>query len=388
MTWVETINEKPIKAIRVMLIIITMFIIISLVLAFILNRYFLNIPISDILAVTLGALALPLGAISLAVSMVIASRQDMQLSKLKKIGEQTSDTVNRLTTDSSIQNRIKKFFYNYGSGDLMPKYKCIYPVSYIPSTPLPQVSQADFYVFHVLGSFMDEKDLDILGIPSDTVIENGKSLNENTIFICTKNPWLNKFYEIKNIKTDEDLIESRNFVSNTLKLPCWFVNDLRGISEDKKRNIKILVSTEPNECGRLDVLLESPANEIYRVAQSCGGNIENDFINNIQSDYAIFARFSKSNYQHIIIAGIHQYGTWIVGELLNSLICGKEMDYYSIFLDNNDFICIVTGEFSQIKLKVKRDSIQIYKKYFWVKEADRWARKYTDKEENNNPRAD
>ena len=174
------------------------------------------------------------------------------------------------------------------------------------------------------------------------------------------------------------MIELKKWFSEDLKLPCWFVNDLRG--SEKPRNIKIMIFTEPDECGRLDVLLESPADEIYTIAQSSKDNVKNSYIDNIQRDYAIFARLSKSNYQHIIIAGMHQYGTWIIGELLNLLICGKEIDYSSTFLDNNDFICIITGEFIQSKLKVKKDSIQIYDKYIWIKEGDRWTRKYTEKE--------
>jgi len=378
------INKEPIKFIKILFLIIIVFIFISLLIAIILNRFLFKIDYSDIIAITLGAIALPFGAFSLAVSMFIASRQDIQLDKLEKIGEETSITVNSLTTDASIRSTIRKFFYNLSPDDSTPKYKCIYPVYFNPSTPLPQVSQADFYVFHVLGSFIKDEDyLEIEGIPNNLDIEKGKSLQENVILICTKNPWLNKFYEVKTIKKDSNLDEIKNFISEDLKLPCWFVNDVRGMSEEEsknKRNIKIMVSTKPDECGRLEDLLESPANKIYQDAQNCSGNVANILI---QSDYAIFARLSESGHQRVIIAGIHQYGTWIIGELLNCLICGDKVDYYLTFLDNNDFICIVTGEFSQTKLKVKKSSIQIYKNYIWVKESDQWTRKYTDKKENN-----
>lgn len=398
MNWFEIDNKNPKRAFIIIFItVIAICIIISLVFLLNLKRFFLNTSILDILAVTLGALALPLGAISLAVSIIIASRQDIQILKLKTISEQTSDTVTKLTTiskdtgdtvkklttESAIQDRLKEFFNNHDADDLIKKYKCIYPVYYNTTTttnPLPQVSQADFYVFHVLGSHMDEAKLEILGVQNDQDIEDKEFLKENAIFICTKNPCLTKFYEIKDIKEEKDLNEAKDWLKDTLKLPCWFVNDHRGIP-DNKRNIKILVYTEPNECGHLELLLESPANEIYITAQSCGSNIQNPFREIIQRDYAIFARLSKSefNSQHIIIAGIHQHGTWIVGELLNRLLYGEKLDYYSTFLDNNDFICIITGEFSQNRLKVKGDSIQIYNRYIWIKEGDRWTRKYTEK---------
>ena len=186
MTWFEMKNKNPKMAIIITFIIISIFIVIALILPFTLNRFF-NTPIPDILAIT-GALAIPLGAISLAVSIFIASRQDMQLSKLTNIGVQTSDTVERLTTDSSIQNKIKRFFYNYGSDDSIKKYKCIYPVTYNIQNPLPQVSQADFYVFHVLGSNMGEENLDIMGIPNDLVIGDEESLNEMLFLSAPKIP--------------------------------------------------------------------------------------------------------------------------------------------------------------------------------------------------------
>ena len=376
------INKNPKRAIIIIFIIINViFFIIALVLPYTLNR-FLYTPIKDILAITLGMLAIPLGAISLALSMFIASRQDMQLGKLTTIGVQTGSTVDRLTTESSIQNKIKNFFNNYGSDDSPKKYKCIYPVTYDIKNPLPQVSQADFYVFHVLGSHMKEENLEIMGISNNHQFRDGESLDENAILVCTKNPWLKKFYEIKEIKTDDNVKETRDWFSKNLKLPCWFVNDLRG--DKTKRNIKIMVSTDPDECGHLDFFIESPANEIYSVVENSNGNVKDPHEDIIQRDYAIFARLSKSvnnsPCQHIIIAGIHQYGTWIIGELLNLLICGKEIEYDSTFLDNNDFICIITGEFIQNKLKVKKDSIQVYNRYIWIKESDRWTRKYTEKE--------
>jgi hypothetical protein len=192
-------------------------------------------------------------------------------------------------------------------------------------------------------------------------------------------------YKIETITSDDDLERLKKWPLDALNIPCWFVEDKRGNVEDKcnKKSIyKIKIYSHSNG-NVLEELLQSPSEYLYEEMNKVGYGLRFTPQSDIQRDYGIFARFSKDNYQHIIIAGIHQYGTWIVAQLLNDLLCGEKMEYCSTFLDNNDFISIITGEFVHKKLLVNKDSIEVLHKFIWVKEGDHWIRKPQIKDKVN-----
>lgn len=310
------------------------------------------------------SIAITLGFIAIIMTIYIASRQDDQLNQLKGIGEQTGETVEKLTTESVISKRIKIFF-THTAENSRKKYKCVFPVDYSKG-PLPSISQGDFYAIHIVSSRLGEDNLELIGIGKDEQLKDNQG---NLIFICAANAGLQETYKIEKINNEDDMKKLKEWPLNDLNLPCWFIEDLRSGRSIKK--IKIYSNFGGDT---IEELLESPSEKIYEEMHKQKPGTKYEPLTDIQRDHAIFARLSKDNNQHIIIAGLHQYGTWIVGQLLNNLLCGEKMEYCSIFLDSKDFISIITGEFVHKKLLVAKDSIQVLHRFIWVKEADRWIR--------------
>lgn len=169
----------------------------------------------------------------------------------------------------------------------------------------------------------------------------------------------------------------KDWLLTELKLPCWFVEDFRESKNNDHPVRKIAIYNDSNN-EIIEDLLASPTEPCYIVARKLKeGEKYNDNIN-LQRDYGIFARMNKNNNQYIIIVGIHGYGTWIVAELLNNLLSNKKVDYESVFRQSKDFITIISGELNRKELTVNWKSIMVHNQYMWVKEGDKWIRKYRD----------
>lgn len=305
------------------------------------------------------------------VAIHIALIQQSQLTKLEDVGKQTGETIEKLKTDSLINEIVNNFFIlTDKEKGRQKKYKCIFPVEY-RSKPLPFINQGDFYAIHVLSSRLGEDNLDLKRITQNDTIEDSL-LKGNVIFICAPiaNPALRRLFDTEKIKGEEDRQRLKKWPLEGLGIPCWFVEDYRGAKKERPvRMIKI--SHE-----QINELLPSPAEDRYEEADMLEGEkYEPEDI--ILRDHGIFARITKDNNQYIIIAGIHQYGTWIIADLLNDILSGKTVDYKSTFRESKeDFISIITGEFDNEKLTVNEKSIGVYNSYLWTKKDDTWTRVY------------
>ncbi|MCG2736072.1 MAG: hypothetical protein L6282_06715 [Candidatus Methanoperedenaceae archaeon] len=300
--------------------------------------------------------------------------QEQQLNKLEDIGNHTKETTEKLKTDSIILSIIKKFFI---LRDLGKKYQLFFPVEY-DVKPLPLINQGDFYAIHVVSSRIGEDNLYLETITKDTKFDK-ISIDGDAIFICAPhaNPALKKIYDFKKIENDEAIskLENEKWPFEELDLPCWFVEDHRDYSRNAERKWK----TRKIWVYDTKELLESPAENCYRAAYEKGKGKEFKCTTDIQQDYGILARVNKNDKQYIIIAGLHQYGTWIVASFLSNLLGGKNVDYKSTFLNENDFIAVIWGEYNNKKLAVNSESIGVYKKYIWMKESGKWVRIMEDK---------
>ena len=131
--------------------------------------------------------------------------------------------------------------------------------------------------------------------------------------------------------------------------------------------------------NHLENTITSPAEPLYAIAKEISDNKqalkEDDFKkynDKVVTDYGIFVRITTQNGKHTIIAGIHQYGTWIVGEYVNKLLSSKKVEDYSLFSSNCDFIAIIWGEYYAPELKVRNTGI--YNDCSWHKVDNSWIR--------------
>jgi uncharacterized membrane protein (DUF106 family) len=113
----------------------------------------------------LAITALVVTVSAILISLVIAATQKIQLEQqkeeitnlsaiqnriketaeyTKKISEHTKETADKLETNSSIQNRVNRFFCLHGNFDT--KFQLFFPVDYV-SKPLPVINHGIFTLF-------------------------------------------------------------------------------------------------------------------------------------------------------------------------------------------------------------------------------------------------
>lgn len=54
----------------------------------------------------------------------------------------------------------------------------------------------------------------------------------------------------------------------------------------------------------------------------------------------------------VVIAGIHQYGTWIASEFIRRSVYGRNFAGSSVMFGNEDFILLVSGTFDAAHFRV------------------------------------
>jgi hypothetical protein len=340
----------------------------------------INAKVDTILAVN----ALVLTLIALVITIIIAFNQHFQLTslqsigeqtketttnqleqlaRLQKIGEQTQETTEALRTETKIREAVENFFKiseKHGK-----KFQLIYPEEY-DNKPLPMINQGDFYAIHVVSTRLGEENL--LNTPLPLLSGAGGKTGENLIFICSPyaNPALKHLYEINTVfRITKDKVqvkgEDENFPKVPKGLPCWFVSEEVANKSRPVRRIWV------EDDGKL---IDSPVEDLYEEAFTQRKKFRHPA--KAQDDYGIFGRWHENNCQYIVIAGIHQYGTWIIAYLLSELCYGRSVRGKDIFLGKQDFIAIIEGVFDYTTLKVKR--ADILTGYIWTKNGENWDR--------------
>ena len=340
------------------------YIFISIIIVFIILSV-INISIDMKLAI----IAIVLGLIAIYITIRIAKKQDEQLdeiqvigsetkiigSETKVIGSETKEIAKKLRIDAKIQENIKNFFPLKDTGK---KYKLFFPIEYI-SKPLPIVNQGDFYAIHVLSTRLGSDNLEMRPIEKNLDIKK-VDFKGDAILMCAPhaNPVLKKLYDFKviNAEYNKDNTEIEEWLKK-LDLPCWFVEE-KGTNGWTTRKIWVQGNTKP---------LESDAEQYYQKAQNKTRIDKSDM-----DDYGIFARVNRDNNQYIIIAGIHQYGTWAIASLLSYLLAGEPVQYSKTFLSNEEFIAVIWGKFDEKNLTFDIKNIKVERNYIWTKVADKW----------------
>lgn len=339
-------------------------------------------------------IALVFAGCSIIIAFVIAYRQN-------RIGLQTKSITEKLATDYFVKEQVKKIFPVLAKKDSLSNYKIVFPAKY-DGKPLPLINQGDFYAIHVLGMAIGFDKIILKEVDRNNFnTEEAKNFSKgNTIFICSPqaNPALNlEFpYATKIVAettevnpgnthnreqhicaTDDD---TKEWLKN-IGLPCWFINSSEVVyNEGTKRNETILVKkiqvydkdfTGPND--KLSSPLTSGAEECYSEAKRQTLKVSFGNIN----DIGIFARINKNENRFLILAGIHQYGTWIVSEYLNKILhqeTSEEEKIIEKFTGDDDFVAIINGQFESKTMKV--DSCKVHCNDLWIRQGSdkRWVR--------------
>lgn len=296
-----------------------------------------------------------IGVIACAVSVFIALRQHKQLRQLTAIGTDTQNTAIKINADSHKRDVVRKFFCLKNETS---KLKCIFPCRYT-NKPLPSIEAGDFYALSVLQDLLghDRLELNFQSV-NDDVGADGH--DDDAIFLCTpnSNPALAKLA----LPVELPLGKASTFEG--VELPCWFANEVI----DGRVIKKIWVGEEEKP-------LESPSEDAYLECAKVGNPCVSS--RDIQKDYAILLRLSTHR-KIFVIAGIHQYGTWIAGECLRRLAIEKDTSIRSnvkaLLLGENDFLAILWGKFRLSKLTVPE--LGILDNCVWVRANEGWERRY------------
>jgi len=301
-----------------------------------------------------------LGLIGCGISVFIALRQDRQLAQLTLIEKDTSETAHKIAADDYKRDVVKKFFF---AGKEPSKFKCLFPAEYC-SKPLPSILAGDYYALHVLQELLAGDQLD-LRPQSSCDNAGGDSLDGDLIFLCTPhaNPALSRLAKPLELMPDPQECPVPWF--DDIELPCWFANDIA--PEFGGEKIKKIWVRETGD------RLPSPSETEYHRSPVNGK--KHVPLSDVQADYAILLRLSGTR-RVIVIAGIHQYGTWIAGEFLrrlaikddkNKSIQPREKD---LLLQDHDFLAIVWGHFRTSTLAVEQ--LGIHHNYIWIRTDTGW----------------
>jgi len=305
------------------------------------------------------------------IAVFIALRQDKQLSGLRGIGEETKeigrdtrDTARKIETDSYRHEIVRQFFH-LGKELTNHKFKCMLPVGW-HGKPLPSIHAGDYHALHVLQKLLGSESLD-LSFQGSRGEERMEGSDGDVIFLCTPqaNPALSEHAPPLEIGINESPASPPQF--DGIELPCWFADEILQAPGGGTRRTKKIWICE-NE-GRL----KSPAEGEY--LRCCEGQKHVPKCS-VQKDYAIVLRLTMNETRKLfVIAGIHQYGTWIGGEFLNRL--ATESDKWILpheknaFLQENDVMSIVWGNFDTKKLSVQ--DLGVHENHLWIRRRDGWG---------------
>jgi hypothetical protein len=291
------------------------------------------------------------------------------IKKVEKIGMETQSITITLHTDLVTKENIKNFFPKTAGED--EKHILFFPGDYDRKT-LPSINAGDSYAMYVISGLLGA---DLHLKPIDRHAKAGSleaqkihdDLNCNAILLCDVNLALKDLFNFEEFGNVSDIKPKPN--SNDL--PCWFATYDTGT----RYETSYFINMYHPESGHVGSLISPSENSCIEAADYPKGKPYEP--NSIQKDFGIIARLSKVNYNYIVIAGIHGYGTAIVAHFLNNLIRGKKSwdnnIYHNIFFSKYNFISIIQGGFDQTNFYVRESVIQHEEvSRIWVEQGGKW----------------
>jgi hypothetical protein len=141
-------------------------------------------------------------------------------------------------------------------------------------------------------------------------------------------------------------------------IPCWFISEetpelvRRGWTDKPTKRIRKGLTV-----WRGEQFIDSPAEKAYREAEQ--GRKADDVV----VDYGVVLRFTEAGRTSVVIAGIHQYGTWIAGYFMDRLV--RDKDYHSEIPRGEDFLAVVWGRFNSGTLQVEDGGVA--RRLWWIR---------------------
>ena len=337
----------------------------------------------DIAGIIIGVFSLLLGSTSIGLAVWIMRQQNYQIEKqkaqlttivgiggetkrlgeetkklgeeaksigeeTKKIGIDTHHTAVQLRFDNFKKEVIRDFFCQ--ANENHKSYKCVFPVLY-NKRPLPYIVVGDYNALHVIQSMIGVESLELIQVTNS--IEVREKIGGNVIYLCT--PQANPALRL--IAPPLSLPAQCAPKFDTLEIPCWFAND------GNQKSIYIWDGGEQ---------LTSPAEKAYLSANLLEGGEPYFHPSPSTKDYAILLRLTIDSKKIFVVAGIHQYGTWIGGDFFRLLTRGEFSEYSDIFRSDKDFLAVLWGEYNYKSFTVS--SCGIHHDYFWEKDVDVWKK--------------
>jgi len=293
---------------------------------------------------------------------IILKDQNEQLVQLRKIGSETADTAQKLRTETATRRIVNKFF------SIQPErrepLKCVFPV-YYNRRPLPFILAGDSYALYVLQNVIGSERLDLKMLEKEMNPEDVPKdcVEGDAIYLCSPqaNPALKKLAPSVKISTPLNQTVQPRF--GELDLPCWFADDVE-VTNGESREIKRIWLHENKD------YISSPAEKDYQEALQLEGKAYTPPPGSIQTDHAIILRITEPKGKIIVVAGIHQYGTWIGGDFLRRLAEGEKFIRKEVFLSEDDFMAIIWGNFDSNSVRVVRCGV--LHDFVWVRREGTW----------------
>jgi hypothetical protein len=313
--------------------------------------------------ITLAIVGIALTMVAIAIAGSIYWREKQHLIQLKSLASDTrvlaSDTreigietraiAKMLEAGTTVREAVEHFFELQPTEDR--QFTCYYPESF-KRRPLPSIYAGDYHALQVLVGLLGQSRLRLCGISKEQDVP-GAPPGGDLIYLCA--PMANLALQARYPGLDLSDAGASVVLSRELQLPCWF-----GVRNGVKK-IAIAVQDGIRE-------LDSPAGDAYRAAAELAEGVRYIPKSDVQIDYGIVARTTDeaTGAKTLIIAGIHQYGTWIAAEFFDRLCRGKgETVYQTALKGNDDFVVIVWGEFSTAALLVGETGV--HQNYVWTR---------------------
>lgn len=319
----------------------------------------------------LAIISIVLTVVAIVIASLIYSKEKVQIKQLgessivtQKIASKTAQIAGEMQLRSRVKANVERFFSTKDA--TTRKYTCVFPV-FFQSTPLPSIVAGDYHALQILVNLFGEGHLRLYGIMKGESVDP-KKMTEDAIYICTPfaNAALQAKFKYLEITDDADL-SSADF--DSLGLPCWFAEDTRSNNRYKGEPVKkIVVSTggRPRE-------IDSPAEDHYEAAAKLDNHVRYVPDGEHQRDLAIITRMTdkKTGNKTVIIAGIHQYGTWIAADFFNRLCRNESISYNKVLTGQEDFAAIVWGTFNTDRLRVVETDVS--ENYIWTNVDGKWS---------------
>ncbi len=302
----------------------------------------------------LGAWA---GIIGCLFSFIVFVRQEFQNREIARLQNDNSRILESLVGQEHRVAMIRRLFGHQDTHN--PRhFTCLVPATWEDGRTLPHIMCGDYYALHViqqlLGKHLELRPVSPEGAPDDELQHH----NQDTIYLCTPqvNPELNRI---------APPVSAANPVPHFggKPLPCWFA-----ASDGGRKQIWV---------GPTEVPIVSEAEHDYERAEQRQPGTPYVPENEIQRDAALIARLTSGGRKHFVVAGIHQYGTWVAGEFLHKLTTSKHFAREQLIGDvpyEEDFVAVIVGAFHQSKTLTVEDC-NIDARHFWVFRENQWVRR-------------